>query len=85
MPSIRKAAELGWEYSAARPCRWSVAGIAMWVLLMEALRRTGGWSLLLSVLPFTFYPLFADAQWLGPAAWPAIDAGAGRRLSHAVQ
>ena len=33
---------------------------------MEALRRTGGWSLLLSVLPFTVYPLFADAKWLGP-------------------
>ena len=25
----------------------------MWFVLMEALRRTGGWSLLLSVLPFT--------------------------------
>ena len=33
---------------------------------MEALRRTGGWSLLLSVLPFTVYPLFAEASWLGP-------------------
>ena len=38
----------------------------MWVMLMEALRRTGGWSLLLSVLPFTVYPLFAEASWLGP-------------------
>ena len=38
----------------------------MWVMLMEGLRRTGGWSLLLSVLPFTVYPLFADARWLGP-------------------
>ena len=38
----------------------------MWVLLMEALRRTGGWSLLLSVLPFTVYPLFAESGWLGP-------------------
>ena len=43
-----------------------VAGLIMWVVLMEALRRTGGWSLLLSVLPFTVYPLFADAKWLGP-------------------
>src|SRR4030095_15990621 len=25
---------------------------------------TGGWSLLLSVLPFTFYPMFADSKWL---------------------
>lgn len=31
-----------------------------------ARRRTGGWRLLLSVLPFTIYPLFADANWLGP-------------------
>ena len=38
----------------------------MWFVLMEALRRTGGWSLLLSVLPFTVYPLFAEASWLGP-------------------
>ena len=42
------------------------AGLALWVMLMEALRRTGGWSLLLSVLPFTVYPLFADSAWLGP-------------------
>ncbi len=38
----------------------------MWALLMEGLRRTGGWGLVLSVLPFTLYPLFADADWLGP-------------------
>jgi TRAP transporter 4TM/12TM fusion protein len=33
---------------------------------MEALRRTGGWSLMLSVLPFSVYPLFAESGWLGP-------------------
>jgi TRAP-type uncharacterized transport system fused permease subunit len=33
---------------------------------MEGLRRTGGWGLVLSVLPFTLYPLFADSAWLGP-------------------
>ena len=42
------------------------SGLVMWALLMEALRRTGGWSLLLSVFPFTVYPLFAEASWLGP-------------------
>jgi TRAP transporter 4TM/12TM fusion protein len=42
------------------------SGLVMWFLLMEALRRTGGWSLLLSVLPFTLYPLFAESKWLGP-------------------
>ena len=65
MLNVRAAAELGWEFSGA-PMPVVVAGFAMWVILMEALRRTGGWSLLLSVLPFTVYPLFADARWLGP-------------------
>jgi TRAP transporter 4TM/12TM fusion protein len=65
MLNIRKAAELGWEFNGApQPIIW--AGLVMWTLLMEALRRTGGWSLLLSVLPFTLYPLFAEWQALGP-------------------
>lgn len=62
---IRKAAELGWEFGGA-PETVVWVGYAMWAILMEALRRTGGWSLLLSVAPFTAYPLFADASWLGP-------------------
>jgi len=65
MLHVRKAAEAGWEFGGA-PMPAIVAGIAMWAVLMEALRRTGGWSLLLSVFPFTVYPLFADASWLGP-------------------
>src|SRR5437762_2004405 len=65
MRSVRKAAEAGWEFGGA-PATVIIAGLVMWVVLMEALRRTGGWSLLLSVLPFTVYPLFADAKWLGP-------------------
>ena len=65
MLNIRKAAALGWEFAGAPP-NVIYAGIVMWVVLMEALRRTGGWSLLLSVLPFTLYPLVADARWLGP-------------------
>ena len=65
MFNVRKAAELGWEFGGA-PLPVVGAGLVMWVLLMEALRRTGGWSLLLSVLPFTVYPLFAEARWLGP-------------------
>src|SRR5256714_4531680 len=65
MRSVRRAAEAGWEFGGA-PTYVIVAGLVMWVVLMEALRRTGGWSLLLSVLPFTVYPLFADASWLGP-------------------
>jgi TRAP transporter 4TM/12TM fusion protein len=65
MLSVRRSAELGWEFAGA-PMPVIVAGFAMWVVLMEALRRTGGWSLLLSVLPFTVYPLFAESAWLGP-------------------
>ena len=65
MFNVRKAAELGWEFGGA-PAPVNAAGLVMWVMLMEALRRTGGWSLLLSVLPFTVYPLFAEAGWLGP-------------------
>src|SRR6201991_4802921 len=65
MRTVRKAAEAGWEFGGA-PTYVIVAGLIMWFVLMEALRRTGGWSLLLSVLPFTVYPLFADAKWLGP-------------------
>lgn len=65
MVNIRKAAELGWEFSGA-PTGVVWAGYFMWAVLMEGLRRTGGWSLLLSVLPFTLYPVFADSSWLGP-------------------
>src|SRR5437868_10312011 len=46
MFNIRKAAALGWEFEGAPP-NVIVAGLIMWFVLMEALRRTGGWSLLL--------------------------------------
>jgi len=65
MVNVRKAAELGWEWGGA-PLDVVAPGLVMWVLLMEALRRTGGWSLMLSVLPFSVYPLFAEWPLLGP-------------------
>lgn len=65
MMNVRQAAQLGWEYSGA-PLSVIAGGLVMWGVLLEALRRTGGWSLLLSVFPFTVYPLFAEASWLGP-------------------
>lgn len=65
MLNVRKAAEAGWESDGA-PKNVIIAGLIMWAMLMEALRRTGGWGLLLSVFPFTIYPLFAEASWLGP-------------------
>ena len=63
--NIRKAAELGWEYTGA-PAHIVWAGYLIWALLMEGLRRTGGWGLMLSVLPFSLYPVFAESSWLGP-------------------
>ena len=63
--NIRKAAELGWEFGGA-PETLVWLGFLMWGLLMEGLRRTGGWGLVLSILPFTLYPMFADSSWLGP-------------------
>jgi TRAP transporter 4TM/12TM fusion protein len=65
MLNVRRAAELGWEFGGA-PMLVNVAGLVLWMALMEGLRRTGGWSLMLSVLPFTVYPLFAEWRWLGP-------------------
>ncbi len=65
MLNVRKAAELGWEFGdPPQSIIWT--GFFMWAVLMEALRRTGGWGLLLSVFPFTAYPMFAGAWWLGP-------------------
>ncbi len=83
MFNVRKSAVLGWEFTGA-PTPVVAAGFVMWAMLMEALRRTGGWSLLLSVFPFTVYPLFAEQCLARSAARPAIDARSGRRLSHAV-
>lgn len=65
MLNVRKSAEQGWEFAGA-PMPVVVSALVMWALLMEALRRTGGWGLLVSVLPFTVYPLFAESRWLGP-------------------
>src|SRR5258708_3807637 len=41
MRSVRKAAEAGWEFGGA-PNTVIVAGLVMWFVLMEALRRTAG-------------------------------------------
>ena len=65
MLNVRKSALLGWEFTGA-PAPVVAACFVMWAMLMEALRRTGGWSLLLCVFPFTVYPLFAESAWLGP-------------------
>src|SRR3954465_5496880 len=43
MRSVRKAAEAGWEFGGA-PTPVIIAGLVMWLVLMQALRRTGRWG-----------------------------------------
>ena len=67
MSVIGESNAMGWEMDpGAVPKPVLLAGFVMWAILMEALRRTGGWSLLLSVAPFTLYPVVAGQGWLGP-------------------
>lgn len=61
MSNVREAAAMGWErFGAPDPLVW--ACYAMWALLMETLRRTGGTALMLCILPFSFYPIFAASM-----------------------
>ena len=47
----------GWEYVA--PLEPTIAGGILWVLALEGARRSGGFSLFLICLLFSFYPLYA--------------------------
>jgi len=47
----------GWEYSA--PFLPTLAGVLLWLLALEAVRRTGGLPLFVICLIFSFYPLYA--------------------------
>jgi len=61
MAHVREAAAMGWErFGAPTPLVW--ACYAMWALLMETLRRTGGTALMLCILPFSLYPIFAGSM-----------------------
>ncbi|WP_372657906.1 TRAP transporter permease [Hydrogenophaga sp.] len=50
--------EQGWDYSAPLPA--TVAAGVMLVMVLEGVRRAGGWLLLGVALLFGAYPLFAD-------------------------
>jgi TRAP transporter 4TM/12TM fusion protein len=62
---VRQSASLGWDFIGG-PNSVLVAGGILWALLLEALRRIGGWSMFWCILPFSMYPLFASWEWLGP-------------------
>ncbi|MEP7031439.1 MAG: TRAP transporter fused permease subunit, partial [Pseudolabrys sp.] len=48
----------GWEYGAP-PLAKVFAGM-LWLLILEALRRTSGWPMALIVTTVSLYPIFAD-------------------------
>ncbi|HSG88325.1 MAG TPA: TRAP transporter fused permease subunit [Pseudomonadales bacterium] len=48
----------GWEFGAPPLATWMSVGL--WVLMLEAVRRTAGWVLFSLVVTFSLYPLFAD-------------------------
>jgi len=48
---------LGWEYKA--PLIPSLASVILWLLVLEAVRRASGLSMMLFCLVFSLYPLFA--------------------------
>ena len=50
--------DYGWEFSAPGYAIWM--SYLLWALIMEAVRRTGGWVLFTLVLVFSLYPIFAE-------------------------
>ncbi|WP_416897797.1 MAG: TRAP transporter permease [Minwuia sp.] len=50
--------EEAWEYVAPEWAQWMA--VVMWVLVIEAGRRTGGWPIFFIVLAISLYPIFAD-------------------------
>ncbi len=59
--TARESAAAGWEYSAVSVApAWTLwAAIAIWVLVLEALRRAGGTTLFLIMAVFSVFPLFS--------------------------
>ena len=70
LPSSRLAgcssAASGWEYAATSVAPgWAVwSTVLMWVLVLEALRRAGGWVLLGIMAVFSLFPIFSG--WMPP-------------------
>lgn len=51
--------DLGWEFGAPPLATW--LAVTLWALLMEAVRRAGGWALFGITLAFSLMPLAADS------------------------
>lgn len=50
----------GWEFSP--PMTAKILGAVLWVLILEALRRTGGTAIFVIVTIVSLYPVFADTM-----------------------
>jgi TRAP transporter 4TM/12TM fusion protein len=50
--------DYGWEFLAPSYAVW--VSYLLWALIMEGVRRSGGWVLFFLVLVFSFYPVVAD-------------------------
>ena len=51
--------DYGWEFSAPDHAVWM--SYVLWALIMEGVRRTGGWILFVLVFVFSLYPIFAES------------------------
>lgn len=51
--------DFGWEFAAPDYAVW--ASYVLWILIMEAVRRSGGWILFFLVFVFSLYPIFAES------------------------
>ena len=84
MRSVRKAARSRLGIRRRADAASSSPASSCGSVLMEALRRTGGWSLLLSVLPFTRLSAVCRRKMAGTVPRHPIDARTGDLLSRAV-
>ena len=51
--------DYGWEFSAPDHAVW--VSYILWALILEGVRRTGGWILFGLVFVFSLYPIFAES------------------------
>ena len=51
--------DYGWEFSAPDYAIWM--SYVLWALILEGVRRTGGWILFVLVFVFSLYPIFAES------------------------
>jgi len=53
----------GWEYAAPDHAKW--LSVVLWLVVIEALRRTGGWPIAIIVFLVSLYPTVAEAMPVG--------------------